>query len=412
KTMEIELIQKQEQQHQAMAEKQALEKQLLQLQKIEAIGALAGGIAHDFNNILFPIIGHAEILMEDCANDHPHKESINEILIGAKRAKELVNQILTFSRQTQETAGPLKPDLIVKEVIKLIRSTLPATIKINKFIEPDCMMILADPTQIHQVAMNLITNDYHAMQDSGGVLTIKLQNLSDMDSDQEQLKLWKDPVVNLFVGDTGTGMDHLTIKKIFDPYFTTKPKGKGTGLGLSVVHGIVTNLGGKIIVTSTPGEGSRFDVYIPAIRQKHSTAPLAPHKKKSPGGNEHILLVDDEQTILDIEEKMLKRLGYTITTRNSCHEALQLILDVPDKFDMVITDMTMPEMTGDIFARKLMDIVPDLPVLICTGFSEQINLEKARSIGVKGLLFKPMIKSEFAKTIRTVLDENQRLKAP
>ncbi|SDU36047.1 PAS domain S-box-containing protein [Desulfobacula phenolica] len=397
-------------QKKAEHERKELEKQLQQLQKVEAIGSLAGGIAHDFNNILFPIIGYAEMLVEDFPQDSQYKESVNEILIGARRAKDLVKQILTFSRQTDQKVRPLKPDLIIKEVIKLIRSTIPTSIKIKKEIDPDCLMILADPTQIHQVAMNLITNAYHAIQDSRGTLTIKLKNSEKTDLFHEKFipcgKPFVEPFIWLSVSDTGTGMDKMTLEKIFDPYFTTKSKGKGTGIGLSVVQGIVKSCKGEIKVTSSPGEGSTFDVYIPALKQRFISDPQA-EKLIHARGNERILLVDDEHQVLRLEKTMLERLGYKVETQDSSLKAVELISANPDRFDLVITDMTMPDMTGDLLAHKIMDTIPGFPVIICTGFSEQISPEKARSIGVKGLLFKPIIKSKFTETIRSVLDESK-----
>ncbi|MCF6246035.1 MAG: PAS domain S-box protein [Desulfobacula sp.] len=390
----------------AEQEKTELESQLRQLQKVEAIGALAGGIAHDFNNILFPILGYAEILVDDLPEDSPYLESINEILIGAKRAKGLVEQILTFSRQADHNVSPLKPGLIIKEVIKLIRSTIPATIKIEQYIDPHCLMILADATQIHQVAMNLITNAYQAMQNSGGTLTIKLQNIADMDQIDEKSKDSEKAFVWLSVSDTGDGMNSITLEKIFDPYFTTKPKGEGTGLGLSVIHGIIKNYGGQIIVKSTPGEGSTFDVYIPAIQQKTIFESKIENFINTKG-NENILLVDDEHQILRLEKMILERSGYKVEIQDKSMRAFELVKADPDKFDLMVTDMTMPDMTGDVLAQKVMDIIPNFPVIVCTGFSDRISPEKAVSIGIKGLLYKPIIKSEFIKMVRSVLDKEK-----
>lgn len=393
----------------AEQEKKELESQLRQLQKVEALGTLAGGIAHDFNNILFSILGYSELMSEDFPEDSPYYESVNEILIGAKRAKGLVDQILTFSRQTDHRVRPLKPELIIKEVIKLIRSTLPTTIKIEKYIDPRCRMILADPTQIHQVAMNMITNAYHAMEESGGTLTIKLQNMDDIKQADGNFKDGEGAFVLFSVQDTGVGMDGITLEKIFDPYFTTKSKGKGTGLGLSVIHGIVKNCKGQIRVKSIPGLGSTFDVYLPAIRQKTISESIAENHINT-RGNETILVIDDELSILRLEEHMLERLGYKVTTQDSSLDALALVNADPDRFDLVITDMTMPEMTGDVLAQKLQEIIPELPVIICTGFSEKISRESAASIGVKGLLYKPIVKSEFAKMVRNVIDKSKKIK--
>ncbi len=381
-----------------------IESQLLHAQKIEAVGVLAGGIAHDFNNILFPVVGFAEMLKEDLPENSEFHKNVDEILAGAVRAKELVKQILTFSRQAELDIKPLKSHLIIKEVSKLIRSTIPSSIEIKKFIDAKTLPILADPTQIHQVAMNLITNAYQAMSEPGGVLTIRLQNIEDNDLLASDLPLGSGPHVLLSIEDTGTGIDKITLERIFDPYFTTKPKGKGTGLGLSVVHGIVTGYGGKIKVTSSPEHGTKFDVYLPAI--KTDMKSVQHHDiKQTPTGNERILLVDDEKQVLIVEQMILERLGYTVECNDSSSEALEAIKTNPDAFDLVISDMTMPDMTGDQLAQKIMEIKPILPIIICTGFSERISLENLRSIGVKALLMKPIIKAKMAITVRKVLDE-------
>ena len=389
-------------------EKIKLEQNLLELQKIEAIGALAGGIAHDFNNILFPIVGYAEMLKEDLPENSDLHDNANEILAGAKRAKDLVQQILAFSRQAEQEIIPLKPHLIIKEVIKLSRAVIPTSIKIKQFIDTKTSKILADPTQIHQVAMNLITNAYHAMQETGGILTIKLQNTETIENIKPSAHspvLPDTPHILLSISDTGTGMDKNTIKKIFNPYFTTKPKGKGTGLGLSVVHGIIKNCGGDISINSSPGKGTTFDIYIPAFRKG-----LEPDKKERkidiiPKGNESILLVDDEESILKTGQMILERLGYKVETVNSSLEALKIIKAGLNSFDLVISDMTMPDMTGDKLAEEILKAAPDLPIIISTGFSEQLSLEKAHLIGVKALMMKPIIKSKMAVTVREVLDK-------
>ena len=381
-----------------------MELNLRQLQKNEAIGALAGGIAHDFNNILFPIIGFAEMLEEDIPDNSPFKEGINEILTGAKRAKELVKQILTFSRQVEQELKPLKPHLVIKEVIKLIKSTIPTSIEIKQSIDPNCRTIMADPTQIHQVAMNLITNAYHAMQDSGGTLSITLKNI-DLYDYLEELRLDAGPHILLTIEDTGEGMDQRTIEKIFDPYFTTKPKGKGTGLGLSVVHGIIKNYSGDIEVKSVLGEGSTFNIYLPAF-ESYETLQRTSQKELPRQGSESILLVDDEQSILRLEEQMLERLGYEVDSTDSSENALTLIKNNPEKYDLIISDMTMPKMTGDTLAKEVRKVNADLPIIICTGFSEKLTSEKASAIGINAVLTKPIIKIELSQTIRNVLDNN------
>ncbi|MBU2629234.1 MAG: response regulator [Proteobacteria bacterium] len=385
-----------------------IESQLRQAQKIEAIGALAGGIAHDFNNILFPIVGFAEMMAEDLpANSDLHK-NIDEILAGAKRAKDLIKQILTFCRQSEHDVKALRPHLIIKEVIKLARSTIPASIEIKQFIDPKTRPILADPTQIYQVAMNLITNAYQAITESVGVLTIRLQNSEDIDiSGQKKIPPGKGPYVLLSIGDTGGGIDKIALEKIFDPYFTTKSKGKGTGLGLSVVHGIVRKYGGQINVSSSLGRGSTFDVYLPAAKEAMASR-LHQEMKPLPTGNERILLVDDEKQVLLVEQMILERLGYKVGVSDNSSDAIKAIKADPDGFDLIISDLTMPTMTGDQFAVEIMKIKSTLPIIICTGFSERISYENLKSIGVKALLMKPIIKSKLAATVRKVLDETKK----
>lgn len=382
--------------------KEQLEIQLRQLQKSEAIGTLAGGIAHDFNNILFPITGFAEILKEDIEPDSPMNECVDEILIGAKRAKDLVMQILAFSRQTEEELKPLKPHIIIKEVIKLAKATIPSTIEIHQAIDTETMTIIADPTQIHQVAMNLITNAYHAMEDDGGRLSILLKNIEHSDSLNIE-NLDAGPYVQFSVEDTGIGMEQNTADKIFDPYFSTKPKDKGTGLGLSVVQGIVKNYGGEIKVHSRPGQGTRFDIYLPAFKGSVKSIPTE-QKETILKGNENILLVDDEKEVLNLETKILTRLGYTVDACDDSMEALGKIQSNANHYDMVITDMTMPKMTGDTLAQEIKEVQPDLPIIVCTGFSEKLTTDRATSIGIDDILTKPIITRTLASSIRNILD--------
>lgn len=390
-------------QKQAENDKEDLEIQLRQLQKSEAIGTLAGGIAHDFNNILFPITGFAELIKEDIEQDSPLNECVDEILIGAKRARELVMQILTFSRQTEEELKPLKPHLIIKEAVKLASATIPTTIEIRTQIEPDPMTIVADPTQIHQVIMNLITNAYHAMQESGGTLSITLKNITFQGSLHID-RLDAGPYILISVTDTGTGMDKTVSDKIFDPYFSTKPKDKGTGLGLSVVHGIIKSCGGEILVDSHLGKGTRFDIYLPAF-ESDVTIEEADEIQGTMEGTEKILLVDDESVVLNLEKKILTRLGYDVDTASNGIDAFEKIESGHSTYDLVITDMTMPKMTGDILAQKIKDIHPDMPVIICTGFSEKITPERAADIGISDLLTKPIILKKLARSIRKTLDK-------
>ena len=381
------------------------EARLQQSQKMESIGTLAGGIAHDFNNILFPIIGYAEMMLDSLPADSPHRNSTNEILQGGKRAGDLVKQILTFSRQADQTLKPLKVQLVIKEVLKLIRSSLPSTIEIKKHISNKCGLVLADATQIHQIAMNLITNAYHAMEDEGGKLEVTLKEVELGIDDLTDPSMTPGAHVCLTVSDTGPGMDHSVISRVFEPYFTTKEIGKGTGMGLSVVHGIVKSYKGAIKVYSEPGEGTAFHAYLPVIKSQFETEE-ADAVVSIPKGTERILLVDDEETIVRMEKQLLERLGYYVTARTSSVEALEAFRDSPGKFDLVITDMTMPNMTGVQLSQKLLEVRPDIPIIICTGFSTKIDNEKTKEYGIRGFVMKPVIMSEIAKKIREVLDQD------
>ena len=380
--------------------------QLQQSQKILSIGTLAGGIAHDFNNILFPIMGFGEMALDDAPENSPLRNKIEEILQGIKRARDLVKQILAFSRQSGQELKPLKVQLIVKEVLKLIKSSIPTTIEIKQHITNQCGLVIADPTQIHQVAMNLMTNAYHAMEDEGGKLEVTLQEVELGVNDFIDPSMNPGPYVCLSVADTGTGMDQITLERIFEPYFTTKKTGKGTGLGLSVVHGIVKSYQGDIKVYSEPGKGAVFHIYLPVIKSRFETEKTEAIEPV-PKGTEMILLVDDEESIVRMETEMLERLGYDVTERTSSIEALEAFRDSPGKFDLVITDMTMPNMTGVQLSQKLLEIRPDIPIIICTGFSAKIDNAKAKEFGIRGFVMKPVVMSELAKKIREVLDQEE-----
>lgn len=387
------------------AERKQMEKNMRQLQKREAIGSLAGGVAHDFNNILSPIIGFAELLQEDIPEESFLQESVYEILTAAKRARELVRQILSFSRETEQEIRPVKPHLVIKEIIRLIYSTIPRRITIKENIDVASRMIMADPTQLHQVAMNLITNAMQAMQDTEGVLEISLKN-THLDYNRELPQLLAGPYVMLTVSDTGTGITPETIEKIFDPYFSTKPKDKGTGLGLSVAQGIVRNYGGRIEVESMPGEGTIFNVLIPSIADENDTVSPPAAEKENEDRDGTILFVDDEASIVRYQKKMLERHGYCVDISESGEDALKKIVDSDNTYDLVITDMNMPRMAGDILIRKMREAGKDVPVIICTGFSEYMTVEKAEKIGAAALLMKPIVKSELLNLISTVLTKN------
>jgi PAS domain S-box-containing protein len=384
-------------------EKQKLQAQLLQMKKMEAIGDLAGGIAHDFNNILTIILGNNEVALDDLPEDSPIRENILQAYEAGKRAKNLVKQILAFSRNEEQEPKPTKVCLIVSEALKLLRSSLPTTIKICEYIDSDSMAMV-DPTQIHQVIMNLCTNAYYSMRESGGVLEVGVKDveLDDLYAINSQ-GVKPGPYVRISVSDTGCGMERKVMDRIFEPYFTTKEIGQGTGMGLSMVHGIVKSHKGAITVYSEPGMGSTFHVYLPRIEITEATTE---NEKTAllPRGTERILFVDDEESIVDLVRKMLNRLGYIVTTRTDGLEALKVFLEQPDQFDLVITDMLMPNMTGAKLSRELMGICPDIPIILCTGFSELINEEKAKEMGIREFIMKPLIMSEMARVVRRVLD--------
>ena len=389
--------------HVDITERKRLEEQLQQSQKMESIGTLAGGIAHDFNNILFPIVGYTEMLMEDVPENSPFKDSLNEIYNGALRARDLVQQILAFSRQGASELNLIRPQTIVKEALKLIRATIPTTISLSQNIQSDCNAIKADPTKIHQIVMNLTTNAYHAMENDGGELKVVLKEVKLGQQDLKYTDLTPGRYACLTISDTGIGITKDVIDKIFDPFFTTKEKGKGTGMGLSVVHGIIKNMNGKIEVDSELGKGTEFHVYLPIVENAFKIEE-SPIKEPMQGGDERILLVDDEEIIIKMETKALERLGYQVTSLTSSIEALEIFRTNPDKFDLIVTDMAMPKIPGNKLAAELIKIRPDIPILLCTGFSEAMTEEKVKSLGIKGLLLKPIIMKELARKIRETLD--------
>ncbi|MGD9241283.1 MAG: PAS domain S-box protein [Desulfobacterales bacterium] len=389
----------------AQEEREQLKTQLIQAQKMEAIGTLAGGIAHDFNNILGAIIGYAEMALYDTQKDSMEHYNIDQVLKAGHRAKDLVKQILAFSRKSEQDKSVISSTPIIKEVLKLLRASLPTTIEIKQNIEANVDPIFADPTQIHQVIMNLCTNSAHAMEDTGGILQVSLGNFELTAQQASQYpELNPGPYVKLSISDTGHGMDPVTLDRIFDPYFTTKAQDKGTGMGLAVVHGIVKGHGGGIHVQSTPAEGTRFDILFPIMKKQiiSETEEL----KTLPTGNERILFIDDEDILIDLGKNMLKKLGYRVEILTQPVEALEVFKAQPDKFDLVISDMTMPNMTGDTLAMELMKIRPDLPVIICTGYSERMDDQRAQELGIKGLIMKPFTIRSLSKTVRNALDQN------
>ncbi len=388
-----------------LTERNAMAARLQQAQKMEAIGTLAGGIAHDFNNILFPVLGYAEMLQDEILKDSRLKSHVDGILIGTLRARDLVKQILAFSRQGEQEMKPIRLQPIVKEVLKLLRATIPTNIAFHSDIDPVCGPVMADPTQIHQITMNLATNAYHAMEEEGGQMSIRLEK-APMEQDPFPFKNQATgDCALLTVTDTGIGIEKDILDKVFDPYFTTKEKYKGTGLGLSVVQGIVENCGGVVQIFSQPGRGTEVRVCLPLIKQSQSpVSQPADEARPIQGGNERILLVDDEAIIVRMIQQLLERLGYRVTPRTGSVEALEAFRAHPDKFDLVFTDMTMPNMTGDKLAMAIKKIRPEIPIILCTGFSNQIDDEKCKEMGIQGYVMKPVVKKDMDEIIRKVLD--------
>jgi len=385
----------------AQEERERMELQLRQSQKLEAIGTLAGGIAHDFNNILAAIIGYAEIVRDDIPAGQARR-NLEQVLKAADRAKKLVNQILAFSRKGDLEQGPVQLHLVVLEALKLLRASLPTTIEIRERITKQNDTILADPTRMHQVVMNLGTNAAHAMPE-GGMLEIALDTL-ELCADDARLYagLTPGPHVRLTVRDTGTGIARDIFDRIFDPFFTTKQPGQGTGMGLSVVDSIIKSHGGAIKVYSEPGRGTIFHVLLPCTQEGCAVDPAA--AKMPPRGRESILLVDDEEMLLDIGRSMLASLGYRVAVQQSSREALALFQKDPLRFDLVITDQTMPHMTGDRLAQEMLAIRPGMPIILCTGYSERVSEESARDLGIRAFVMKPFNRTAIAEAIRSALD--------
>jgi len=380
-----------------------LEAQLQQAHKMEAIGTLAGGIAHDFNNILGIILGNTELAMDDVPEWNPAKYNLEEIRTASLRAKDVARQLLSFARKTKLEKKPTNIIPIVKESLKLLRSSIPTSIEMRQNIPKDIDTILADPTQINQVLINLCTNADYATPD-GGIIEVTLKNVElDEDTAAQHPELIPGRYVNLIVSDTGHGIAQEDIDRIFDPYFTTKEVGKGTGMGLSVVHGIVKSHGGTISVESELGKGATFSVLFPVIEKEAVVETET--DEELPAGNERILFVDDEESMVYVGRYRLERLGYQVEAQTSPAQALKLFQANPDQFDLVITDMTMPQMTGDILVKKILKIRPDMPTILCTGFSEKIDEERSKELGISAYIEKPFDRRDFAKLVRKVLDE-------
>jgi two-component system cell cycle sensor histidine kinase/response regulator CckA len=388
---------------QAEKERTDLAARLQRAQKLESIGNLAGGIAHDFNNILTSIIGYSELALVDSDNQTNLKNHLKEVLTAAKRAKELVKQVLAFARQSDEAVKPIRVDIIAKEALRLIRSSIPTTIEIEQDIS-NSRPILGNPTQVHQIFMNLCTNAAQAMTERGGVLAVRIDDVMiEKEIDGRGLDLAPGFYLRISVSDTGTGIAPDVIGNIFDPYFTTKGLAEGTGMGLAVVHGIVESYGGKIAVESQLNQGTCFTLYLPCALTP--LAPPADPPAKLPTGTERVLIVDDEDPVLDVNSKILEHLGYTVTACRSSFEALELFRAKPHDFDLVLTDMTMPRMTGDKLAAELVKIRPDIAVILCTGYNKKITDEGIAEAGIKAVSMKPLVMSKLATIVRNVLDD-------
>jgi two-component system cell cycle sensor histidine kinase/response regulator CckA len=391
-----------------ITDKKQMEQRLVQSEKMEAIGTLAGGIAHDFNNILSGILGYAQLGKTNIDNPGKLSRHLEQIIKGSQRAAELVRQILTVSRQYEYEKKPLQICVVVKEVLKLIRATIPAFVEIREDINCESI-ILADPSQIHQIIMNLCTNAYQSMPDTKGTLSVVLKNIKITEKDSfSGFDIKPGDFLKLEISDTGKGMDKHTLEKVFDPYFTTKEIGKGTGLGLALVHGIVQEHKGFIQVDSEPGKGSCFRIFFPVVEKKtESVTPMVSKTLKLSTGTESIMVVDDEKSIRCSTRELLEDCGYKVSVFLNGREAFDDFQRNPDKYDLIITDMTMPEMTGDILARKILEIKPGLPIILCTGYSDRITQDQVYKIGIMRYIQKPLINDDIAVIIRDVLDEKK-----
>ena len=382
-----------------------LQNQLVQAQKLEAIGTLAGGIAHDFNNIVFAITGFTELAMLDMPPESTAHANLERVMEAARRSGDMVKQILAFSRQGEAETELIDLRPLVQEGLKFLRAAIPSTIEIRQSVEPDLGKIVGDPTQIHQVLMNLCVNASHAIKDNKGTISVDLSEVElDADFTRENPPLVPGKHLRLKIADTGSGIPPEILKKIFDPYFTTKEAGKGTGLGLSVVHGIVTKHKGAITITSELGKGSTFSVFFPVVEEKVPQSAASSESMGAPTGNERILVVDDEKHLLEMYKRQLNRLGYEVTCSGNPEKALELFRNDPGKFDLVITDFTMPRMTGIELAKELSSISPGLPIILCSGVIQVISDVEAKQAGIQTVIYKPIRRQGMAQAIRKALD--------
>ena len=377
-----------------------LEAQIRHSHKMQALGTLAGGIAHDFNNILSIIIGNAELAMDPVPEWTPTRINLEEIQTAGFRAKNLVKQLLSFSHMPEGRREPIRLSPLIQESLGLIRASLPAAVEIQERITATSDAVLADASLLRQVMINLCTNAAQAMADAGGVIEIEL---SDAETNTSSTDAPTAREIRLTIRDTGPGIPADIRDRIFDPYFTTREVGQGSGMGLAVVHGIVQNHCGSITVDSAPGRGTAVHIRLPVVELKD--APIAPVSKPAPGGNESILFVDDEQSIADMGWMMLSRLGYHVIAKTDPEQALEVFRERSDQFDLLVTDMTMPRMNGDQLVKEALRIRPDMPIILCTGYSDKMSRDRARNMGIRKYIEKPFNKTFFAEAVRTVLDQ-------
>jgi len=389
-----------------ITDQRKLEAELQQARKMESVGTLAGGIAHDFNNILYMIIGNADLALEDIPEWNPVQGNLQNIKTAGLRAAGIVKQLLNFSRKTTVETRPIGAVTVIRDALHFLRSTIPSSIEIRQSLPDTEVTILGDPIQVNQVMMNLCTNASQVMEETGGILDITLETVFlSSDSAGKPSDLLSGEYLKINISDTGPGMHPDIIHRIFDPYFTTKAVGKGSGMGLAVVHGIVKNHNGAITVDSIHGEGSTFAIFLPVAEEE--PAMEVKTSDDIPSGSESILFVDDEPSIAEMTGQMLTRLGYEVVTTTEPTEALAMFQSNPDRFDLVITDMTMPRMSGVKLSERMKEIRQGIRVIVCTGHSPLIDEERAGSIGIEGYVMKPIVKNDLARTVRKVLDETK-----
>ncbi|HEY3276135.1 MAG TPA: PAS domain S-box protein [Syntrophorhabdaceae bacterium] len=384
-----------------IVQREKAESELLQAQKMEAIGTLSGGIAHDFNNILAGIIGFTEMVLDDVPPDTPIHRHLELVLKSGIRGRDLVRQILAFSRKTDHEREPVPLSPVVAETLKLLRASLPTTIQIKVNMDAGSDRVFANPSELQQIIMNLVTNAAHSMREKGGNLEVTLANKEIGPGSGVQLA--PGPYVEIVIKDAGTGMEEKVMKRIFEPFFTTKGIGKGTGMGLAVVYGIVKGLGGEITVQSAAGKGSTFRVFLPRIED----AACQQATGETPGGMERVLFVDDEELLSELGKGVLEKLGYTVTAATDGQKALKIFSQNPTDYDLVLTDQTMPGITGYELARQLLEIRRDLPIILITGHSDSVSAKKAKEAGIRGFLMKPLSTQELAYAVRHALDEKR-----